>query len=180
MTQNRAIILILLALAFVASYALELPNELVNFFLATGLLAFELYETFKLRQLNATTTTFQLSSNEWLGGLGMTGFIIYYFSDEPMNVWNICAIAEAVIFGVFYAVRNRTLTYSIEDIGIRNLFDGKLLDSSTITNIQFNDEQLAIDTTKYQNDLVIKSSNLRSPNWNELTSELTKLTRNGG
>jgi len=180
MTQNRTIILILLALAFVVSYVLESPNELVNFVLATGLLVFELYETFKLRQLNVTTTTFQLSSNEWLGGLGLTGFIIYYFSDEPMNIWNISAIVEVMVFGAFYAVRNRTLTYSIEDGGIRNLFNGKFLNSSTITNIRFNDDQLAIDTTKYQNDLVIKSSSLRSPNWNKLTTELTNLNRNGG
>ena len=169
-----------MAIAFVVSYALEFPKELVNFFLATGLLAYELYETFKLRQLNIRTTTFQLSSNEWLGGLGMTGFIIYYFSDETMNIWNISAIVEVGFFGAFYAVRNRTLTYSIENGGIRNLFNGKLLDSSTITNIKFNDEQLAIDTTKYQNDLVIKSANLKSPGWKELTYELTELNRNGG
>lgn len=180
MTQNRVIILILLALAFVVSYALKFPNELVNFFLANGLLAFELYETFKLRNLHATTTTFKLSSNEWLGGLGMTGFIIYYFSNEPMNLWNISAIVEVMVFGAFYTVRNRTLTYSIEDGGIRNLFNGKFLNSSIITNIQFNDEQLVIDTTKYQNHLVIRSSNLRFPNWKEITTKLIKLNSNGG
>ena len=181
MTQNRIIILTLIITALVTSYAFGFSNELVNFCLASGLLAFEAVEFIKLRMVVLNSPSiFQIWSTEWIYGTGVTFFLIYSFSDDPMNGWNISAIIEIVIFGALYLLRNRRQVYLIEEAGIRNLCNHKLLDSSIITGIKFDDKTLVIDTTRYSNDIVIRSDVLYSPTWDELTSELSKLNKNAG
>lgn len=178
MTQSRIIIFTLVIAALIASYAFDFSKDLVNFCLASGLLALEVVEFIKFRMILNSRSIFQIWSTEWIYGIGVTLFLIYSFSDEPMSDWNISATLEIGIFGVLYLVRNRRQVYRIEEGGIRNLCNQRLLDSSTITGIKFDDKILVIDTTKYQNDLVIKSDVLYSPTWDELTSEVLKLNKN--
>lgn len=180
MTQNRIIILTLIVAAFVTSYAFDFSNGLVNFCLASGLFAFEVAEFIKFRILLKSPSIFQIWSTEWIYGIGVTFLLIYSFSDDSMSGWNISAIIEVAIFGGLYLLRNRRQVYRVEEAGIRNLCNQKLLDSSTITGIKFDDKTLVIDTTRYRNELVIKSDVLYSPTWDELTSELSKLNKNAG
>ncbi len=178
MTQDRIILVIIILTAVGFTIAFDFPNELVNLFLATSILAQESYEYYKYYKLSNSKTLFRFASYEWLGALGVSGFMLYWFSDEPMNIWNIIAIIEVLILTGIYIIRNWTLNYVIEEEGIRNLSDGKLIETNTITRIKINEEQLAIDTTKFQNDLRVKSSNLKTPSWAELTEEFAKLKKN--
>lgn len=177
MTQDRIILVIIILTAIGFSIAFDLPNELVNLLLASSILIQESYEYYKFHKLSNSKTLFRFANYEWLGALGVSGFILYWFSDEPMNILNIIAITEVFIFTGIYIIRNWTLNYIIEEEGIRNLSDGKLIELNTITRIKINEEQLAIDTTKFQNDLIVKSSNLKTPSWAELTEEFAKLKR---
>ncbi len=116
MTQNRIIITLLIVLAVTISYAIELDNELFNFSLATFMLAYELYTFRNFQQAHKSNKIFKLNSQEWLGGIGASAFVIYHFSNEQMNSWNIVAIVFMIIFGILYAIRNRTTTYQ-EELG---------------------------------------------------------------
>jgi hypothetical protein len=51
----------------------------------------------------------------------------------------------------------------------------RMIDFSTITAITINDNAIAIDTTKYENDLIIRADVLYSPTWEELVSNIPKL-----
>jgi len=57
------------------------------------------------------------------------------------------------------------------------LNERKDIASSTNTNVNLNDELIAIDTTKYLNERTIKAVNLKYPTWNKLTSELAELNK---
>jgi hypothetical protein len=76
-------------------------------------------------------------------------FLIFSFSDDLMNMWNVFALSETIAYGGLYVVTNRFTTYQVANDGIRSLNNGRVIDFSTITDITINDNAIAIDTTKY-------------------------------
>lgn len=154
---------------------LNLSNECFNHLFATALLLRELYLIVRMKRSIASGFIFQVKSNKWLLGVVISGLLIYSFSDDQMNIFNALAIVEVFITGVLFVVRNRKDVYVLQGKGIRNLSNGKYLRASKITSVKFDDDQIVFDTTEYQNDLVIPSTKLVSPSWNELTSKLSML-----
>ena len=178
--MTRLIFLVLIVAACSISYLQDYPTELTNLLLATALLGFEVFQKIKTDHILKSVKTFKLKSRQWLNGVAQTAILVFFFSDEPMNFLNISAIATIALAGILNIYQNSTIKYTIETKGIRNLFSGKLLDSKTITNVNYSEIEIGIDTRKYQNDLVIKSSNLVAPTWNELAAELKKLEVHSG
>jgi len=172
---HRLFALILIVLTVVLSFSLDWPNELMNFSLALILLISELFNFIKYQNKIKESNLIKLKSNNWLGGWVMVAFAVYWFSDEPMNIWNIVAIVGVIIYGILESIQNFRTHYLVNEEGIRNLYDNKLIAASDITGTDFNDDQIAIHTKKYQNELIIQSSKVESPNWDELTSQLSKL-----
>ncbi|WP_421764941.1 hypothetical protein [Ekhidna sp.] len=173
---HRLFPLLLIGLTAVLSYVLDWPNELMNFSLSIILLASELFNFIKYQNQIKTANLIKLKSNDWLGGWVTIAFVVYWFSDEPMNVWNIAAIVGVIIYGILDSIQNFRAHYLINEEGIRDMYGKQLIEASDITTTEFNSEQIAIHTTKYTNDLIIQSSKLESPSWDELTSELSKLS----
>jgi hypothetical protein len=77
-------------------------------------------------------------------------------------------------------MKNRFVSYRVGEEGITNLLTGEVLEFSTITAVKIDADEITIDTTKYQNDLVIKADILHSPTWIELVTIFSNLdkTRN--
>ena len=161
-------------------YRLDIPTETINFLFAAALFGLEIYQKIRNDLSSKSVKTLTLKSKNWMGGVALTAILIFHFSDEPMNILNIVAITVIVLTGLLNIKQNLTLKYAIDKNGIRNLFTGKLLDSRTITSVVYNSFELTINTANYQNELVIKSSNLIAPTWNELTTEIKKLENNSG
>ena len=176
--RNLIVFLIMFAISIIASFLFELPNEVLNFCLGLTLLFIQLlnFSHFK-KQLILDKLIF-IKSNEWMGTLPMIGFMIYWFSDEPMNFWNITAILSILAYGILEAIQNFNVIYKYGDEGIRNLRTNKFKAAENIKEVNFNTEKLVIHTDKYRNDLVILAKNLKMPTWETLTFELSKLNKN--
>lgn len=169
MKKRRVIFLTYIVLAIVINFVFDLSTELFNFLLTTIMLVSEVIELWKFRQISRINNTIQVKTYKWFGGLAISGFIISFFANASMSAWNILAIIGMILFAILYILRNLNLTFSIEEKGIRNLNNGDFISANAIANIKINNRQLTIDTASYQNELVIASSNLKSPSWNELT-----------
>ncbi len=174
---NRILIVASLILIVTLSFSFNVPNEIMNFSLATVLLISEIIQFLKYKQRTKNKKPIVFNTYNWLGGWVMVGFAVYWFSDELFNAWNVIAIAGVITFGVLESLQNYKLLYELNKEGFRNLSSNILIPASDITGVDFDENQLAIHTTKYQNDLILKSSNLKSPTWDELTSELSNLVR---
>jgi hypothetical protein len=175
MTGSRIIILAFIISTVFTGYLFGFSNEIRNFCLATGVLGFEVVDFFTFRRRSNHTFVFKVWSTQWMFGIGFAFLLIYFFSDDLMNIWNVCAIGEIVVYATLYVARNRFSVYVCEQNGIRNLNNGEVLDSSTITAIKVDDKSIVIDTTKYQNDLVVKADILHTPTWDELVSHIPKM-----
>lgn len=175
MTPNRIAILIIILVAILVGYALDFSKELRNFCLATAVLGFEIVDFMSAKKRIEDAFTFKIWSTQWMFGVAFAMFLIFSFSDDLMNIWNVVALTETITYGGLYIAINRVTTYQVANDGIRNLNNGKMIDFSTITEITINDNEIAINTTKYQNDLVIKKDVLHSPTWQELVSNIPKL-----
>jgi hypothetical protein len=178
MTPNRLAILIIILIAILVGYIFDFSNELRNFALATAVLGFEVYDFFTSRRRSQSAFTFKIWSTQWMFGGAFAMFLIFSFSDDLMNMWNVFALSETIAYGGLCVVTNRFTTYQVANDGIRNLNNGRVIDFSIITAITINDNAIAIDTTKYQNDLVIKADVLYSPTWPKTSFKHSKVKRN--
>ena len=159
------------------SLSLEWQNEIINFSLALILVSSETFNFFNHLKKVGSKDFVKVKSDDWFSGLILVAFMIYWFADEPMNFWNLSAIIGVIIYGILVALRDYRSGYLITGEGILNLKDNKLLSKSDIKSIDFKSEEINIHSSRYKNDLTIRSSKLISPNWDELTLKLSKLTR---
>ncbi|MBL3656130.1 hypothetical protein [Fulvivirga sediminis] len=118
---------------------------------------------------------FKIKSNNWMLVVFSVGIYVLPVLYYPIKIWNILFISFMAIFGLLLAWQKKVETYKVEPDGIRNLYSNKLLSKEVITAIRIESNELAIDTTKYLNDLVIKKKSLISPTWDELIKELQAL-----
>lgn len=174
---HRLYSLILIGLTVVLSFSLDWSNEIMNFSLAYILLISEILNFSKNLRKSRSSKLLVLKTNNWIGGLIIIAFLIYMFSDESMNSWNIAAIVGIALYGILEFIQNFRVRYEISEEGIKNLNDNKIIQATQITGIDFNNEQIAIHTKKYQNELIIRSSNVEFPDWNQLTLELSLLDK---
>jgi hypothetical protein len=112
-------------------------------------------------------------------GIAFGFFLIYSFADDQMNYWNCIAIDEMIAYVVLYVIQNRLKRYTIENSGIRDLSNGEFIDLSTNTNMIVEKGEIRIDTTRHQNDLIIKADLLHSPTWDELVHRVQSVRSNG-
>ena len=180
MKERRFYILIAITVVLFSGYIFDISSEVRNFILASTILAFQVVDPWMIRTQSRSAFIFKIWSTQWVIGIAFGFFLIYSFLDDQMNSWNRIAIAEAIAYGVLYVIQHRFTIYGIENLGIRNLSNGGLINSSTITNIKIEKTEIRIDTTKYQNDLIIKADVLHSPTWDELVHHIKSVRSNGG
>lgn len=72
--------------------------------------------------------------------------------------------------------RERKAYYQVTSDGVWNLHtQEQFIKPDRITGIRISQEEIAIDTTKYINDLQVKSKQLKSPRWEELAQRFMEL-----
>jgi hypothetical protein len=175
MNPHRFAILVIIVTAIIVGYVFNFPNELRNFCLATAVLCFEVFDFFMTRTRSKNVFTFKVWSTQWMFGLGFAALLVFSFSDDSMDIWNVFAISETVVYAALYVARNRFTAFQVENDGILNLNKGEIIAYSTITAITINDTEIVIDTTRYRNELVIKADVLYSPTWDKLVSNFPNL-----
>lgn len=151
----------------------------MNFCLALTLLTVEVLDFNRHRKQLNSDNLIILKSNDWLNTLPMIGFMIYWFSDEPMNIWNIAAILGILVYGTFQSIRHFRLIYEVNENGILDYRTNKLKAMDEIQGVDFNSVKLAVHTSKFRNDLVILSKDVQSPTWEELTEKFSVLKKEG-
>ena len=175
MNLHRFAILVFIVTAIVVGYVFNFPKELRNFCLATAVLGFEVLDFFMTRTRSKNIFTFKIWSTQWMFGFGFAALLVFSFSDDSMDIWNVFAISETVVYAALYVARNRFTAFQLSNDGILNLNKGEIIAYSTITAITISDSEIAIDTTRYRNELVIKADVLYSPTWSELVSNFPNL-----
>ena len=119
---------------------------------------------------------FILKSNVWIEPLIITTSLIYFFSIQPLNVWTITAMILLAHGGLSRMNRERKAYYQVTSDGVWNLHtQEQFIKPDRITGIRISQEEIAIDTTKYINDLQVKSKQLKSPRWEELAQRFMEL-----
>jgi len=172
--------LLVIVVVLLLGYISDVSSEVRNFILASAILAFQVVDSWTIRTQSRSAFIFKVWSTQWMIGIAFGFFLVYSFLDDQMDYWNRIAIGEAIAYAVLYVTHHRFKTYRIENRGIRNLSNGELIDSSTITSIKVEKAEIRIDTTKYQNDLVIKADVLHSPKWDEVVHQVQSVRSNGG
>jgi hypothetical protein len=175
MYPHRFAILIFIVTAIIVGYVFNFPKESRNFCLANAVLCFEVFDFFMTRPRSKNVLTFKVWSTQWMFGLGFAALLVFSFSDDSMDLWNVFAISETVVYAALFVARNRFTAFQVESDGIFNLNKGELIAYSTITAITINDTEIVIDTMRYRNELVIKADVLYSSTWGELVSNFPNL-----
>lgn len=110
MTPNRIAVLIIIPIAILVGYIFDFSNELRNFGLATAVLGVAVYDFITSRRQSKSAFTFKIWSTQWMFGGAFTMFLIFSFSDDLMNMWNVLALSETIAYGGLYVVTNRFTT----------------------------------------------------------------------
>ncbi len=111
-------------------------------------------------------------------------FPLLYIS--AFSVFDLSHISFGYVVGgflltVFIALNTLLYRYNYLVISSEGVWDidsdDKLIDSRQVTQVNINEHEIAIDTTRYKNDLIIKSRNLKHPSWSELIKEFKELRK---
>lgn len=100
---------------------------------------------------------------------------IFIFYDESLDLITVLTLIIITAYGVLETVRLYYNYYVLTDEGILDLDSRKLIAASDITEVENTSNSLAIHTTKYRNDLELKTDNVISPSWDELVERISKL-----
>ena len=179
MTRNR-ILLGLVALIILTGLLFDFETEIVNFCFAILLFFIELISYLKNRVFIKLRNRIVIKSYDWIGGLVFGGFMIFWFSDDTMNLWNISAIILVIASGLLDSLLRTTVVFTYDKTGIKNMHQNKLIPWSKIKEIENNNDSISIHTTEYRNDLVFHANKLKYPSWNELTKTIKEFAENEG
>ena len=181
MNLNRILLLLLLILFIAVAELLNLPAHQVNFYFGTIFLIVQFFAVYRFNKaMKNCKLTFQLSSNEWLGGLAVTAYLIYSFSSADMNTWNILAIVLVLSAGGFYANLNKRKYYIVTDSEVIELNRNKHITISDITAVEADDSSISIHTNEYRNHICITPKQLSFPTFPKLRTELNTVLKKGG
>ncbi|MGL1888310.1 MAG: hypothetical protein OCD76_17475 [Reichenbachiella sp.] len=178
MNLNQILIFLLLILFFVTAEFLNLPAHQVNFYFALTFFLTELIAIIRFNNsLKKCKFSFQLSSNEWLGGLVVTGFLIYSFSSAEMNTMNVLAMVLTFNGGGLYANLNKRKVYIVSDTEVIELNRDKRFNISDITEVESDNHNIAIHTNEFRNHITLTSKQLSFPTLPKLRNELNGLIK---
>jgi len=122
--------------------------------------------------------SFKIKSNRWSITVLSIAAMSYSFTFQSINTYAFGTISFLFLWGAFNISRTRYEYLAIEEDGVWDLeIDKKIIDPSTVTTVRFLEAEIAIDTTKYRNDLVIMSNRLKSPKWEELVAHLVEMEK---
>lgn len=173
----KTVLFVIIILIVLMSFFFNVPQEIMNFSVVMALLVTELAQFLQYRQRIKSTRLIKFKSYNWLGGWVTIVFAVYWFSTDLYEVWNLVAIAGVIIYGVLKSLQNLNLRYELNEEGLRNISTNKLIATVDITAVKFDERRLTIHTTKYQNELILKSEKLLSPSWDKLTNELSSIVQ---
>ena len=176
--QIRIIIAVILAPGLLIAYYYNVPKYLLHFVLAVVILVFEVDAYKVIRQIIAQGDFFKIRSRTWIQEAFMYPAMIYFFTDQPMNIWNIIAISALVLSGISKIIRGTSAYCRVAEDGVWNLYTHqKLIAAEDITQVNVSAAEISIDTKKYRNELLVKAKNLREPAWKKLTNDLSRLEK---
>lgn len=173
--MERTFFIALVVLFIVAGNKLDVPHEQINFFFALIMLICEVVATSLFNKETATGKIFKIQTYEWLGAFAITVFLLYGFTAGEWNAWNIMSVLLIISFGFLYSSRNKSIAYSIREDTIKDLHRKKDIILEEVNSINIKDEEIAINTKQFVNELVIKRDQLISPDWDDLKLEFEKL-----
>ena len=174
--KNALISVIILIILLVVPYKYDIPVYYSFFGLGIVYLISELIYVRAFNKRIAVPNVYVLNSHVWIGSLLSTGCFIYFASLEPHNFWTIAAMILLALGGLSKMNRERKAYYKATEDGVWNLHtQDHFIKPDQITGIRISQEEIAVDTTKYINDLQVKSKQLKSPSWDELTKRFLEL-----
>ena len=157
MKHFRTIITLILLSGIFFAYYYDVPKYWVHFIVGVSLLLFELFDFNYFKHWLYEGGFIKVKSNVWTESVITTAVVLYFFSDQPMNIWNIIGISALLISGISKIIRCTSAYYRANAEGIWKLHTNtKFISSEKINSLRITDEELSIDTTKYQNDFQVK------------------------
>lgn len=143
-----------------------------------SMLLFEFYDYKTFEQLLSQGDFIKVKSSVWTENVITTAVVLYFFSDQPMNVWNIIGVSALLLSGISQSIRGTSAYYRANLEGIWNLHtNSKFISAEKITNLKMTGDEISIDTAKHKNEFQVKSKNLRNLKWDDLTAHLTELNK---
>lgn len=97
----------------------------------------------------------------------------FFVSLEVLNVWNVTGIIFLAITAVLKVMIGKYTYYELVADGIRNLNKNTVsLKIRDITGIRVTEDEIAVDTTKYINELQIPRDALKEPHFDYVLKNL--------
>ncbi|MEQ8472169.1 MAG: hypothetical protein RIC35_13340 [Marinoscillum sp.] len=178
MKHIRTVATLLLLTGLFIAYHYGIPKYIAHLVIGLSMLTFEILDAKTFQSRISNGYVFKLKSNVWTESVIITAVLLYFFSFEPMNTWNIVGISAIILSGISKCFRGTSAYYRANKEGVWNLHTNqKFIPSENITALRITNDELAIDTIKYKNELLIKSKKLVQPEWEKLTLQFIELEK---
>lgn len=167
-----------IVIAMIIGFNYEEHQILLQLIMVSLWFVFELVNLIDVQKQLDSSLVIKVKSNEWLHTIFTSIILVYFFTNQQLNLMNQIAIGLLVATTLLKVITVYRKSYKINNEGIFDLVSGsKLINPNSITELRINDLEISIDTKKYQNDFQVKKSELRTPNWNKLKEVFSDFNR---